>query len=162
MKTLTIVIIILITLVSGLLILRNEIHSPCEKMLAISKDEKVMIKLFEKLTFYLIEPTLLSNYEIINKYPSLLARFFSDIDYALGIDWNALGIEPNSATFRYHSITGYKLDYNNLESSKVSAITIGNGARTRLTFEIKGDASFDVSSAAPASLTYDIKVECNM
>jgi hypothetical protein len=156
---LTSIAVVGIAIVVSVVLVAKEVHSPCDTLKGIANDPKTLSTLFDRLTFYYDNPTFLSQYESINSNPTLVTRFSTNIDHGLGIDWEALGIDSDVATFSYKGESSEKpLDYRKIKPEQVSFITVGHGARFNLIFEIDRNAS---DLASRGSTKYDVKVECH-
>lgn len=140
---------------------------PCERLKIIADNPDKLNMLLDKLTFFVTEPTYLSKFDSVKNIPDYPIRDFDRVD--LGINWNILDVDSSSANFRLgdgKKVTSVDqlINYANIPVAKISILTFGIGARSRLVFRLKEGNNMRDYNSWPANQKlqyFDIKVECD-
>ncbi|MCP4273357.1 MAG: hypothetical protein GY781_15605 [Gammaproteobacteria bacterium] len=100
-KKLLFIIIIIFLCFSALNYIYSVSQGLCRNFIEISNNHENILMLLNKLTFFRERPDYLKRFESIEKYPNISTRYFSDLHFSLGINWESLGIYRRKATFSF-------------------------------------------------------------
>lgn len=134
----------------------------CNHLRNIARDETLISQLWDQIMTNFDDPSLLRNagrFKNIEGKSVFSARIHAqDVPGNLGIDWDALDIPLEHATFQ---VLGEGMSEGNFSIDLVNQIRIGFGYRYFLRFDVKGRANSNGSSEKDvSSLPYALSVGC--